>query len=103
MDEKNKGFVLVTDRRGTLLGILTDGDLRRLIRSGRYDGEQPIDSVMTRNPKRIDGDLSLAAAIEAMQRDEITTFVVVNGANKLLGYIHLHDILGRGGSLKMSL
>ena len=103
MDEKNKGFVLVTDRRGTLLGILTDGDLRRLIRSGRYEGEQTIDSVMTRNPKRIDGDLSLAAAIEAMQRDEITTFVVVNGANRLLGYIHLHDILGRGGSLKMSL
>jgi arabinose-5-phosphate isomerase len=103
MDERNKGFVLVTDRRGTLLGILTDGDLRRLIRSGRYEDQQPIDTVMTRSPKRIDENLSLAAAIEAMQRDEITTFVVVNGSNKLRGYIHLHDILGRGGSLKMSL
>jgi len=103
MDELNKGFVLITDRDGVLLGILTDGDLRRLVRSGRTLEDQPVDAFMTRHPKRIDEDLSLAATIEAMQRDEITTFVVVNGQNVLKGYVHLHDILGRGGSLKMSL
>ncbi|MDD5170373.1 MAG: KpsF/GutQ family sugar-phosphate isomerase [Syntrophales bacterium] len=102
MDERNKGFVLVTDDKGILLGILTDGDLRRLVRSGRRLKSQSIDEFMTRNPKSIDENVSLAATIEAMQRDEITTFVVVNGKNKLKGYIHLHDILGRGGSLKMS-
>ena len=103
MDEINKGFVLITNQEGILLGILTDGDLRRLVRSGRSLKDQPIDAFMTRKPKSIDEDLSLAATIEAMQRDEITTFVVVNGRNELKGYIHLHDILGRGGSLKMSI
>jgi len=103
MDELNKGFVLITDARDTLMGILTDGDLRRLVRSGHRLQDQPIDTVMTRNPKSIDENTSLAATIEAMQKDEITTFVVVNGKNKLKGYIHLHDILGRGGSLKMSM
>ena len=103
MDEMNKGFVLITDRKDILLGILTDGDLRRLVRSGEKLKNEPIDAFMTRNPKSIDESTSLAATIEAMQKDEITTFVVVNGKNKLKGYVHLHDILGRGGSLKMSM
>jgi arabinose-5-phosphate isomerase len=103
MDELNKGFVLVTDAKGVLLGILTDGDLRRLVRSGKQLKDQPIDTVMTHHPKSIDENTSLAVTIEAMQRDEITTFVVVNGQHKLKGYVHLHDILGRGGSLKMSI
>jgi len=103
MDELNKGFVLITDTEEVLLGILTDGDLRRLVRSGRNLTDQPIDAFMTRNPKSINENLSLAETIEAMQRDEITTFVVVNGQKELKGYVHLHDILGRGGSLKMSL
>jgi arabinose-5-phosphate isomerase len=102
MDELNKGFVLITDVKGVLKGILTDGDLRRLIRGGRLMMDQAIDLFMTKNPKSIDENTSLAATIEAMQKDEITTFVVINGQNKLKGYIHLHDILGRGGSLKMS-
>ncbi|MDQ5985743.1 MAG: Arabinose 5-phosphate isomerase KdsD [Syntrophus sp. SKADARSKE-3] len=102
MDELNKGFVLITDGKGALKGILTDGDLRRLIRGGRLMLDQAIDLFMTKNPKSIDENTSLAATIEAMQKDEITTFVVINGQKKLKGYIHLHDILGRGGSLKMS-
>lgn len=103
MDERNKGFVLITDHKETLLGILTDGDLRRLVRNGHHLTDQPIDAFMTKNPKRIDENASLASTIEAMQKDEITTFVVVNSKNKLKGYIHLHDILGRGGSLKISI
>jgi arabinose-5-phosphate isomerase len=103
MDERNKGFVLITDEKDILMGILTDGDLRRLVRSGHRLKGLPIDALMTRNPKSIDENTSLAATIEAMQRDEITTFVVVNGQNELKGYVHLHDILGRGGSLKMSI
>jgi len=103
MDAKNKGFVLITDRADTLLGILTDGDLRRIVKSGRLRYDLPIDEFMTKNPKSIDENTTLAATIEAMQRDEITTLVVVNGSHKLQGYVHLHDILGRGGNLKISL
>jgi len=103
MDRKNKGFVLVVDRAGTLLGILTDGDVRRLVRRGADFLDRPIDDYMTKSPKTIDENASLAETIEVMQRMEITTLVVINGRNRLKGYIHLHDILGRGGTLKIAL
>jgi arabinose-5-phosphate isomerase len=103
MDRKNKGFVLVTDSRNHLIGILTDGDVRRFIRKGQDFRDKKIDDLMTPTPKTIDEQASLARTIEYMQREEITTLVVVNGKNLLRGYIHLHDILGRGGTLKISL
>jgi len=103
MDEKNKGFVLITDKSGTLQGILTDGDLRRLVRHGQNLRDKSVDELMTPSPKTIGADVSLARTIERMQRDEITTLVVVNERKRLLGYVHLHDILGRGGTLKISL
>jgi len=103
MDEKNKGFVLVTDRQETLLGILTDGDVRRLVRREREFRNQQIDAFMTPSPKTIRENISVAQAIEQMQREEITTLVVTDDANRLKGYIHLHDILGRGGTLKISI
>ncbi|MBU0575077.1 MAG: KpsF/GutQ family sugar-phosphate isomerase [Proteobacteria bacterium] len=103
MDEKNKGFVLVTDRQETLLGILTDGDVRRLVRREREFRNQQIDACMTPSPKTIRENISVAQAIEQMQREEITTLVVTDDANRLKGYIHLHDILGRGGTLKISI
>lgn len=103
MDAKNKGFVLITDGDGLLLGILTDGDLRRIVTRGRFRYDEPIDNFMSKNPKNVDENASLAATIEAMQRDEITTLVVVNGNHRLRGYVHLHDILGRGGNLKITL
>ena len=102
MDEKNKGFVLITDRGDVLLGILTDGDLRRLVRSGQDIRDRSVDELMTSSPKTIGADASLAQTIERMQRDEITTLVVVDKMRRLLGYVHLHDILGRGGTLKIS-
>jgi arabinose-5-phosphate isomerase len=102
MDRLNKGFVLVTDSREQLVGILTDGDVRRLIRKGENFKQKTIDAVMTASPKTIDENASLARSIEYMQREEITTLAVVNGKNRLKGYIHLHDILGRGGTLKIS-
>lgn len=103
MDEKNKGFVLVTDRESRLAGIFTDGDLRRMIRKGLVLKEKKIDELMTRSPKTIEENTSLAETIEYMQRDEITTLAVVDDKKELKGYVHLHDILGRGGSLKISI
>jgi len=102
MDGKNLGFVLVADGADRVLGILTDGDLRRLIRKGHNFNESKIDEIMTTSPKVIDENASVAEAIAIMQRYEITTLVVVNGNKELTGYIHLHDLLGRGGSLKIS-
>jgi arabinose-5-phosphate isomerase len=103
IDHKNVGFVLVTDKKNKLLGILTDGDVRRLINKGiSFDGKI-IDTLMTRNPKTIDETSSLAETIEHMQKDEITALAVINKKKELTGYLHMHDILGRGGSINISL
>jgi arabinose-5-phosphate isomerase len=103
MDETNKGFVLVTDITEKLLGILTDGDVRRLVRTGLDFRNQRIDTLMTRSPKSIRDNISVALTVETMQRMEITTLVVTDDENRIKGYVHLHDILGRGGTLKMTL
>jgi arabinose-5-phosphate isomerase len=103
MDIKNKGFVLITNPDNHLLGIFTDGDLRRLIHRGEDFRDRAIDDIMTRSPKTIDENTSVARTIETMQQREITTLAVVNKNNQLKGYVHLHDILGRGGTLKISI
>jgi len=103
INRKNVGFVLITDRKNKLRGILTDGDVRRLISKGMSFEGKLVDDIMTHNPQTIDEKILLAQAMEMMQKKEITSFAVVNGQKELKGYIHLHDILGRGGSVNISL
>lgn len=102
IDKKNLGFVLVTDRENRLLGILTDGDVRRCVGKKVVFEEKKVDDLMTVSPQTIDENASIAQTIETMEKDEITALAVVNEKNHLKGYIHLHDILGRGGTLKIS-
>lgn len=103
IDRKNVGFVLVTDRKNILLGILTDGDVRRLVSKKVALSGFVVDKLMTNNPKTIDQNASLAQTVEQMQKDEIMALAVVNEKNELKGYLHMHDILGRGGSVNISL
>ncbi len=100
---KNVGFVLVTSRNDKLLGILTDGDVRRLVSRGVSFTDRTVDDLMTGNPKTIDEKASLAQTVERMQKDEIMALAVVNGKNEVKGYLHMHDILGRGGSINISI
>jgi arabinose-5-phosphate isomerase len=103
IDRRNLGFVLITDRRDRLAGILTDGDVRRCVKQGvRFDSVR-IDEVMTKSPRTIDENATLARTVEMMETLEITTLVVTGKSSKLKGYIHLHDIFGRGGTLRMSI
>ena len=103
MDKKNLGFIFITDSERHLLGILTDGDLRRHLRKGVPFKKKSVDDLMTRRPKTIDPETSLAQTIEIMQRDEITTLATIDRDGHLEGYIHLHDILGRGGTIRISM
>jgi arabinose-5-phosphate isomerase len=102
MDEKNKGFVIIADANDRLRGIMTDGDVRRLVRRRIDFASATVDAFMTPSPKSIREEITVAGAIEYMQREEITTLVVTDRENRLKGYVHLHDILGRGGSLKIA-
>lgn len=95
LNERNLGAVLVM--AGTdLLGIITDGDIRRLVSSGDTLAMRTIEEVMTRAPKTIDEQLLAADALSIMQQHEITFLPVHNAAGRLVGALHLQDLLGKG-------
>ncbi len=96
LDKKNIGAVLVLED-STLRGIITDGDLRRLISDNRTNLAEIIASqMMTPSPKTIDEGLLAADALSIMQRHEVTALPVTNSAGALCGLLHLHDLLGKG-------
>lgn len=96
LDRKRLGAVLVINHFNHLVGILTDGDLRRLITKYKTLPEVPIESVMTKNPKRIEENRLAAEALDLMEKYQITVLPVVNYEGALVGILHLHDILGKG-------
>lgn len=95
LHDKNLGAVMVSSGKGKLVGILTDGDIRRILIGGNVSKLQLAD-VMTRDPIAIAGNLLAADALSLMQQHEITILAVVDEQNTLLGILHLHDLLGKG-------
>lgn len=90
---KRLGMTTVVDAAGRLIGIITDGDLRRLhLRGGPIDALRAVD-VAIREPKRIRAEDLAAKALEVMESWAITSLVVVDDAGRPAGVIHLHDIL----------
>ncbi len=96
LDEKRLGAVLVVDSGNHVLGIFTDGDLRRLITSQKSLPDVAIDEVMTKNPKIIEENRLAVEALETMEKHLITVLPVINQDERLVGILHLHDILGKG-------
>jgi arabinose-5-phosphate isomerase len=96
MDAKRLGATLVMSSSGRLLGIITDGDLRRGLCRHERLLDQPAEAIMSRNPKTIDVNGSVANALEIMERNEITVLPVGDSQGELLGILHLHDLLGKG-------
>ncbi len=96
MTKKSLGFTLVgaPDR---IDGIVTDGDLRRVLLK-RGDNLQGLcaSDIMSLNPKRISGDKLALDALEVMERYQITSLIVTNDSDHYVGVVHLHDLLGRG-------
>jgi arabinose-5-phosphate isomerase len=96
MTRKGMGATLILGVAGEVLGIFTDGDLRRSL--DRYPDfhQRIIHEVMTRNPRHITSDRSVADALEMMERHLITVLPVLNAQGQLVGILHLHDLLGKG-------
>ena len=87
------GCAGVTDEEGRLVGIVTDGDLRRHM--GDAILAKPVETVMTPDPVTVEPTLLASAALEMMNRRRITAVFVVDGARPL-GILHLHDLLRAG-------
>ncbi|SMC25184.1 arabinose-5-phosphate isomerase [Desulfacinum hydrothermale DSM 13146] len=96
ISQKGLGATLVADASETLLGILTDGDLRRAIeRWGTLD-DRSVADVMTRSPRTIPPHKKVGEAIEIMEKHLVTVLPVTDARNRILGILHLHDLLGMG-------
>lgn len=94
---KRLGVTGVLDARGSLVGVITDGDLRRGLESKGNIFRLKAKDLMTRNPKTISADTLAAEAVTVMERYQITSlFVLENGGRKPLGVIHLHDLVKAG-------
>lgn len=92
MTEK-RGITSVVDRSGTLLGVITDGDLRRLLDQRKDIFSLQARDVMTRFPKTIAPDELAAKAARLMEKHGITALIVTDGKRAPCGIIHLHDIM----------
>jgi arabinose-5-phosphate isomerase len=93
ISEKGFGCLGITDRKGELVGIITDGDLRRHLSGDIL--EQPVESVMTAHPKTIEPDALVASALDLLNAASITALLVVE-RRKPIGIVHMHDLLRMG-------
>lgn len=96
LNSKNLGAVLIVDMNNALLGIITDGDVRRAVAEGTDLASILVDHFMTENPVAIDGGIQAVDALSIMQQHEITILPIVGENKELLGILHLHDLLGKG-------
>ena len=94
MTKKRLGVTAVTDDEGYLLGIITDGDLRRMLEKNGLDFIQAKD-IMTKNPKTIGPSEMAVNALDLMRQNEIVHLAVIEN-KKYLGIIHLHDLVKEG-------
>ena len=95
MTTKGFGCVGITDPRGLLVGIITDGDLRRHMRNDLLD--QRVDDVMTRSPKTVRPDQLISETLELLNSTKVTAVFAVEGG-KPVGIIHIHDLLRAGAA-----
>jgi arabinose-5-phosphate isomerase len=96
VDRGGLGAVLVTNRRRQLSGIITDGDIRRMVVSGRPIADLVVEDVMTKNPRTQEQNAPTYDALYIMEQHQITVLPIVDSNKEVKGILHLHDILGKG-------
>jgi arabinose-5-phosphate isomerase len=93
MSAKGFGCVAVTDGEGKLVGLITDGDLRRHMRVDLL--QAPVDDVMTVSPKTVRPDQLASEALQLLNSSKITALIVVD-SGRPVGIVHFHDLLRAG-------
>jgi arabinose-5-phosphate isomerase len=96
IDHGGLGAILVVNQHDKLSGIITDGDIRRMVVSERSISELTVDDVMTSNPKTQLPQAPTYDALNIMEQHQITVLPIVDSDGKVTGILHLHDILGKG-------
>ena len=96
MTGKRLGMTCVVDTNGVLSGIITDGDLRRLLEKTMEIKELKAKDILTGDPKVTSKDYLASFALQTMETYKITSLVVVDDEKKPEGIVHLHDLLNLG-------
>ena len=96
IDRGGLGAILVVNRHNKLSGIITDGDIRRMVVSEQKIDELAVEDVMTANPKTQLPHAPTYDALNIMEQHQITVLPIVNTDGNVTGILHLHDILGKG-------
>ncbi len=96
MSSKNLGATCVLDEEGRLWGIVTDGDLRRLMGRGVSSQDLRAEEFASRNPKTISPSALVTRAINIMETHNITVLPVVEDENRVVGIVHMHMLLKSG-------
>lgn len=92
MSRGRMGITAILDRDQHVLGIFTDGDLRRTLQNGVDLHATPIASVMTRGPRTISPDKLAAEAVQIMEQHKVNQLLVVDGERRLIGALNMHDL-----------
>jgi arabinose-5-phosphate isomerase len=95
---KRRGICLIADDGPQLLGVITTGDLSRLMESGREIFTIPVAEVMHRPPKLIHDDALASAAVHLMETKGVVAVPVLDEAQRIVGVVHLHDLLRAGAA-----
>ncbi|MGQ0501225.1 MAG: KpsF/GutQ family sugar-phosphate isomerase [Panacagrimonas sp.] len=96
MSRKGLGMTAVVQADGQVVGIYTDGDLRRTLDQGLDVRSANIDQAMTRGGKSIDADHLAAEAVQLMEKHKVSALLVKDADGRLTGVIHMHDLLRAG-------
>jgi arabinose-5-phosphate isomerase len=92
MSSKRLGMTCVVDATGRLMGVVTDGDLRRHMRPGTNLLDRKVSDIMTRRPVTIVRQMLAVEALRLMEQRKITSVVVVDPDGVAEGVVHLHDL-----------
>jgi len=95
LTEKKLGVLIVRNTIGKTIGIITDGQIRRMSQKNSEFHLLPVKKIMTKKPIKIDKNELAAKALSLMNRKKITSLVVINkkNSNRAIGIIHIHTIL----------
>jgi arabinose-5-phosphate isomerase len=96
MDRPNLGVTFVVDDHLHLCGIITDGDIRRLIAQKKAMSDYSVNEVMIKTPLNIGPDVPAYDALNLMEQHQITVLPIIQDDMTVVGILHLHDILGKG-------
>jgi len=97
MSEGKLGTVLITDKKGKFIALLSDGDLRRALMNETFSLDHSAITYATKNPKSYHNTELLASeALEIIENDRIQLLPITNEADKIIGVLHIHDLINAG-------